>query len=900
METKNYAIVDSVETLQEAIAKTREAQKKFATYTQEQVDKIFLAAASAATKARISLAKMAVAETGMGIVEDKVIKNNYASEYIYNAYKETKTCGIIEEDKAFGIKKVAEPIGVVAAVIPTTNPTSTAIFKCLLALKTRNAIIISPHPRAKGCTIAAAKLVLEAAVAAGAPEGIIDWIDVPSLEMTNTVMKEADIILATGGPGMVKAAYSSGKPALGVGAGNTPAIIDDSADILLAVNSIIHSKTFDNGMICASEQSVIVLESIYDAVKSEFAARGCYFLDAAETEKVRKTIIINGALNAKIVGQPAAKIAELAGVTVPAGTKILIGEVESVDISEEFAHEKLSPVLAMYKAESFADALDKAEQLVADGGYGHTSSVYLNEVTETEKINEFASRMKTCRILVNTPSSHGGIGDLYNFKLAPSLTLGCGSWGGNSVSDNVGVKHLINIKTVAERRENMLWFRAPEKVYIKKGCLPIALDELRTVRGSKKAFIVTDTFLYENGYTKPITDKLDEMGIAHTTFFNVQPDPTLGNAKEGAAQMAAFKPDTIIALGGGSAMDAAKIMWVMYEHPEADFMDMAMRFIDIRKRVYTFPKMGEKACFIAVPTSAGTGSEVTPFAVITDESTGVKYPLADYELLPNMAIIDTDFHMSAPKGLTAASGIDAVTHAVEAYAAMLATDYTDGLALQALKNIFKYLPRAYENGQTDVEAREKMANAATIAGMAFANAFLGICHSMAHKLGAFHHLPHGVANALMIEEVLRFNASEAPAKMGTFSQYDHPHTLARYAEIADYLGLGGKNDNEKLENLIKAINDLKATVGIKATIKDYGVDEKVFLDNLDEMVEQAFDDQCTGANPRYPLMSELKQMYLNAYYGKHFVEADMPTAADIEEGAKVDEVKVTYRKGKKA
>ena len=878
MKTKAYEIVDSVEKLEQAIQNTRKAQEKFATYTQEQVDKIFLAAASAANKARISLAKMAVEETGMGVVEDKVIKNNYAAEYIYNAYKDTKTCGVVEEDKAFGIKKIAEPIGVVAAVIPTTNPTSTAIFKCLLALKTRNAIIISPHPRAKNSTIAAAKLVLEAAVKAGAPEGIIDWIDVPSLEMTNTVMKEADIILATGGPGMVKAAYSSGKPALGVGAGNTPAIIDDSADILLAVNSIIHSKTFDNGMICASEQSVIVLKDVYDAVKKEFATRGCYFLNPEETEKVRKTIIINGALNAKIVGQKAAKIAELAGVTVPAGTKILIGEVESVDISEEFAHEKLSPVLAMYKAENFEDALQKAEHLVADGGYGHTSSVYLNEVTETEKLNEFAARMKTCRILVNTPSSHGGIGDLYNFKLAPSLTLGCGSWGGNSVSDNVGVKHLINIKTVAERRENMLWFRAPEKVYIKKGCLPVALDELKNVMGKKRAFIVTDTFLYENGYTKPITDKLDEMGIAHTTFFDVQPDPTLNNAKNGAAQMAAFKPDTIIALGGGSAMDAAKIMWVLYEHPEADFMDMAMRFIDIRKRVYTFPKMGEKAYFIAVPTSAGTGSEVTPFAVITDETTGVKYPLADYELLPNMAIIDTDFHMSAPKGLTAASGIDAVTHAVEAYAAMLATDYTDGLALQALKNIFKYLPRAYENGQTDIEAREKMANAATMAGMAFANAFLGVCHSMAHKLGAFHHLPHGVANALMIEEVLRFNASEAPAKMGTFSQYDHPHTLARYAEIADYLGLGGKDDNEKLENLIKAINDLKATVGIKETIKDYGIDEKVFLDNLDEMVEQAFDDQCTGANPRYPLMSEIKQMYLNAYYGNHFVEADMPKA----------------------
>ena len=876
METNDYQIIDSVEKLNDAIAKTRKAQRIFATFTQEQVDKIFLAAASAANKARIPLAKMAVSETGMGVVEDKVIKNNYASEYIYNAYKNTKTCGVIEEDKAFGTKKIAEPIGVIAAVIPTTNPTSTAIFKCLLALKTRNAIIISPHPRAKNSTIAAAKLVLEAAVKAGAPEGIIDWIDVPSLEMTNTVMKEADIILATGGPGMVKAAYSSGKPALGVGAGNTPAIIDDTADILLAVNSIIHSKTFDNGMICASEQSVIVLDTVYDAVKKEFAARGCYFLKEDEIDKVRKTIIINGALNAKIVGQSAAKIAELAGVKVPEGTKILIGEVESVDLSEEFAHEKLSPVLAMYKAKTFEDALDKADVLVADGGYGHTSSIYLNEVTEGEKLDAFAARMKTCRILVNTPSSQGGIGDLYNFKLAPSLTLGCGSWGGNSVSENVGVKHLINIKTVAERRENMLWFRAPEKVYIKKGCLPVALDELRTVRGAKKAFIVTDTFLYENGYTKPITDKLDEMGIAHTTFFDVQPDPTLKNAQDGAKQMAAFKPDTIIALGGGSAMDAAKIMWVLYEHPEADFMDMAMRFIDIRKRVYTFPKMGEKAYFIAVPTSAGTGSEVTPFAVITDSDTGVKYPLADYELMPNMAIIDTDFHMSAPKGLTAASGIDAVTHAVEAYAAMLATDYTDGLALQALKNIFKYLPRAYEQGQTDIEAREKMANAATMAGMAFANAFLGVCHSMAHKLGAFHHLPHGVANALMIEEVLRFNASEAPAKMGTFSQYDHPHTLARYAEIADYLGLGGKTDTEKLENLIKAINDLKATVGIKDTIKDYGVDEDDFLARLDDMVEQAFDDQCTGANPRYPLMSEIKQMYLNAYYGKHFTEKEMP------------------------
>ncbi len=865
----NYKIVDNVQALEDAIARVRKAQQAFATYTQEQVDAIFLAAASAADRARIPLAKMAVAETGMGVVEDKVIKNHYAAEYIYNAYKDTKTCGIIEEDKQYGIKKIAEPIGVIGAVIPTTNPTSTAIFKCLLALKTRNGIIISPHPRAKGCTIEASKLVLEAAVKAGAPEDIIAWIDVPSLEMTNMVMKESDIILATGGPGMVRAAYSSGKPALGVGAGNTPAIIDDTADIILAVNSIIHSKTFDNGMICASEQSVIVLSSIYDKVKKEFAARGCYFLNADETEKVRKTIIINGALNAKIVGQKAVTIAALAGVTVPEETKILIGEVESVDIAEEFAHEKLSPVLAMYKAKTIDEAFAKAEQLVADGGYGHTSSIYLNAITEGEKIDAFAARMKTCRILVNTPSSHGGIGDLYNFKLAPSLTLGCGSWGGNSVSENVGVKHLLNIKTVAERRENMLWFRAPEKIYIKAGCLPVALDELRTVMGKKRAFIVTDSFLYSNGYTKVITDKLDEMGIAHTTFFDVEPDPTLASAKAGAAQMSAFNPDVIIALGGGSAMDAAKIMWVLYEHPEVDFMDMAMRFIDIRKRVYTFPKMGEKAYFIAVPTSAGTGSEVTPFAVITDETSGVKYPLADYELLPNMAIVDTNLHMSAPKGLTAASGIDAVTHALEAYASIMATDYTDGLAIKSLQTVFEYLPRAYENGLTDVKAREKMANAATSAGMAFANAFLGVCHSMAHKLGAFHHLPHGVANALMIEQVIRFNADEKPTKMGTFSQYDPPHTLARYAEVATALGLKGKTDEDKLEALIKAINDLKAKVGIKDSIKDYGVDEQDFMARLDEMTEQAFDDQCTGANPRYPLMSEIKQMYINAYYGKH-------------------------------
>ncbi len=862
MEPHVYETVGNVDELLGLIARVREAQSIFATYTQEQVDAIFLAASTAANRARISLAKMAVSETGMGIVEDKVIKNHYAAEYIYNAFRDTKTCGVIEEDKAYGVQKIAEPIGLVAAVIPTTNPTSTAIFKTLISLKTRNGIIISPHPRAKNATIAAAKIVLEAAVKAGAPEGIIGWIDIPSLEMTNTIMKEADIILATGGPGMVKAAYSSGKPALGVGAGNTPAIIDDTADIVLAVNSIIHSKTFDNGMICASEQSVIVHKDVYDAVKAEFARRGCYFLDAEETEKVRKTILINGALNAKIVGQKPVTIAALAGIDVPEATKILIGEVESVELSEEFAHEKLSPVLAMYRAEDIEDAFTKAEHLIADGGYGHTSSIYLDAISEREKLQEFARRMKTCRILVNTPSSQGGIGDIYNFMLAPSLTLGCGSWGGNSVSENVGVKHLLNIKTVAERRENMLWFRAPEKVYLKKGCLPVALDELKTVMGKKRAFIVTDTFLYTNGYTKAITDKLDAMGIVHTTFFDVAPDPTLACAKEGAAQMASFKPDTIIALGGGSAMDAAKIMWVLYEHPEVDFMD-------IRKRVYTFPKMGEKAYFIAIPTSAGTGSEVTPFAVITDETSGVKYPLADYELMPNMAIIDTDFHMSAPRGLTAASGIDAVTHAMEAYASMLATDYTDGLALQALKIIFEYLPRAYENGTTDVVAREKIANAATIAGMAFANAFLGVCHSMAHKLGAFHHLPHGVANALMIDEVIRFNMQEVPTKMGTFSQYDHPHTEARYAEVADYLGIKGKTNADKVKNLIKAIDALKATVGIKATIRDYVPDEAYFLSTVDEMTEQAFDDQCTGANPRYPLMSEIKQMYLNAYYGKH-------------------------------
>ena len=866
-ETAVPEIIDNVDALVAKMNAMREAQKVFATYTQEQVDKIFKAAAIAANKERIPLAKMAVEETGMGIVEDKVIKNHYAAEYIYNKYKNEKTCGVIEEDKAFGIKKVAEPIGLIAAVIPTTNPTSTAIFKTLIALKTRNAIIISPHPRAKKSTIAAAKVVLDAAVAAGAPEGIIGWIDVPSLELTNEVMKGSDTILATGGPGMVKAAYSSGKPALGVGAGNTPVIIDSTADIKVAVNSIIHSKTFDNGMICASEQSVTALADVYDAVKKEFADRGCYFLKGDEIDKVRKTIIINGALNAKIVGQKAHTIAALAGVDVPESTKILIGEVESVDISEEFAHEKLSPVLALYKAETFDEALAKAERLVADGGYGHTSSLYIHPA-ETEKIQKHYEAMKTCRVLINTPSSHGGIGDLYNFKLAPSLTLGCGSWGGNSVSENVGVKHLINIKTVAERRENMLWFRAPQKVYFKKGCMPVALDELGTVMGKKKAFIVTDQFLYKNGYAKGIEEKLDEMGIQHQCFFDVAPDPTLGCALEGVKQIRAFEPDTIIALGGGSAMDAGKIMWVLYEHPEAEFFDMAMRFMDIRKRVYTFPKMGEKATFVAIPTSSGTGSEVTPFAVITDENTGIKYPLADYELLPNMAIIDADNMMNQPKGLTSASGIDALTHALEAYASIMATDYTDGLALKAMKSIFNFLPRAYENGANDPEAREKMADASTLAGMAFANAFLGVCHSMAHKLGAYHHLPHGIANALLINLVMKFNACPVPTKMGTFSQYKYPHTLERYAECGRFCGFTGNSDEEVFENFLKGIDELKAKVGIKKTIAEYGIKEEDFLATLDEMVENAFDDQCTGANPRYPLMSEIKEMYLEAYYGE--------------------------------
>ena len=861
-------IVDSVETLMAKFDEVRAAQEIYSTYTQEQVDAIFKAAALAANHARIPLAKMAVAETGMGIVEDKVIKNNYAAEHIYNHYKNVKTCGVIEEDKEFGITRIAEPIGVIAAVIPATNPTSTAIFKCLLALKTRNGLIISPHPRAKESTIAAAKIVLEAAVKAGAPAGLIGWIDVPSLELTNTVMKESDIILATGGPGMVKAAYSSGTPALGVGAGNASAVIDSSADIINAVNSIIHSKTFDNGMICATEQTIIAHKDVYDAVKDELIRRGCYFLNDEEADKIRKTMLINGALNAKIVGQRPVTIAKLAGFEIPEDVKVIIGEATSTGVEEAFAHEKLTTILGMYKADSFEQAVDMAEELLQNaGGLGHTASLWIDNTKEREKLMMFAERMKTCRILVNTPSSLGGIGDLYNFKFAPSLTLGCGSWGGNSVSENVGVKHLLNIKTVAERRENMLWFRTPEKVYFKKGCLPVALDELKTVMGKKRAFLVTDEFLYKNGFTKVITDKLNEMGIAYTVFADVQPDPTLRSAQLGAEAMRKFEPDCIIALGGGSAMDAGKIMWVLYEHPDADFMDMAMRFIDIRKRVYTFPHMGDKAYFIAIPTSSGTGSEVTPFAVITDQETGAKYPLADYELLPDMAIIDTDLMMSAPKGLTSASGIDAMTHALEAYASVMATDYTDGLAIRAMQLIFKYLPTAYADG-TNIEAREKMATASTMAGMAFANAFLGVCHSMAHKLGAYHHLPHGVANALLITDVMRYNAAEKPRKMGTFSQYQFPHALDRYVECAEACGVTGDTKEEIFEKFIAKLEALKETIGIKKTIRDYGVDEKDFLGRLDQMSEDAFDDQCTGANPRYPLISEIKEMYLKAYYGE--------------------------------
>ena len=884
---KEYPIVDSVESFEAALARVRAAQKVYATYTQEQVDKIFKAAALAANNMRIPLAKMAVEETGMGVVEDKVIKNHYAAEYIYNAYKDTQTVGVLERDEAFGMMKVAEPIGVVAAVIPTTNPTSTAIFKTLICLKTRNGIIISPHPRAKKSTIAAAKVVLEAAVAAGAPEDIISWVDVPSLELTNMAMKEADIILATGGPGMVKAAYSSGKPALGVGAGNTPAIIDESADVKVAVNSILHSKTFDNGMICASEQSTIVLDSIYDAVKAEFAKRGAYFLEGEELDKVRKTIIINGALNAKIVGQKAHTIAKLAGVDVPETAKVLIGEVESVDISEEFAHEKLSPVLAMYRAKDIDDAFDKAEHLIADGGYGHTSSIYLNAVTRKDLIDRFAARMKTCRILINTPASLGGIGDIYNFELAPSLTLGCGSWGGNSFSGNLDIHQLLNIKSVAERRENMLWFRTPEKVYFKKGCMPVALRELKEVYGCKRAFIVTDSFLYTSGFTKKIEGPLDEMGISHSSFWSISPDPKLQDAEKGEELLRAFNPDVIIAIGGGSAMDAGKIMWTMYEHPEEKFDDMAVDFMDIRKRVYRFKPMGQKAKFVAIPTSSGTGSEVTPFAIITDANTGIKWPITDYELMPTMSIVDTDNMMTQPKGLTSASGIDVLTHAMEAYVSIMASDYTDAIALKAAKLVFDWLPTAYSE-PTNVEARDHMANASCLAGMAFANAFLGLNHSMAHKLGAYHHIPHGWANAVILTRVARYNAAERPTRMGTFSQYEYPHAKARYAEMGRFCGFGTAADSDDVvfERFMDGIEKLKDYIGVKKTIAEYGVDEKYFLDTLDEMSLNAFNDQCTGANPRYPLVAEIRSLYLDAYYGR-------PATSYEDEGLEIREIEKT-------
>lgn len=861
-------VVQDEQSLNELIERVREAQKKYATYSQEQVDKIFRAAAMAADKARIPLAKEAVEETGMGIIEDKVIKNHFASEYIFNKYREAKTCDVIEHNEDMGYEKLAEPIGVVAAIVPATNPTSTAIFKALICLKTRNGCIFSPHPRAKQSTIDAAKTILDAAVAAGAPEDIIGWIDVPSVQLSGALMHEADTILATGGPGMVKAAYSSGKPAIGVGPGNTPAIITDSADIKMAAASIIHSKTFDNGMICASEQSVIVMKEVYDEFKAELVKRGAYILKDNEIDSVRKTILINGSLNAKIVGQKATKIAEMSGIKVPENSRVLVGEVTSVDFSEEFAHEKLSPVLAMYKAETFEDALAKATKLVTDGGYGHTSVIYLNEVSDKERLSVFENTMKTCRILVNTPASQGGIGDIYNFMLTPSLTLGCGSWGGNSVSENVGLKHLLNIKTVAIRRENMLWFRVPEKLFFKRGCLRTALTELKDEYNKKRAFIVTDKFLYESGFTNKITDRLTELGIVSEVYSKVAPDPTLACAREGAKLMEDFRPDVIIAIGGGSPMDAAKIMWVLYEHPEADFEDMAADFMDIRKRIYKFPHMGGKAFFVAIPTTAGTGSEVTPFAIITDERDGTKYPLADYELLPKMAIVDADLMMNIPKGLTKASGIDALVHSIEAIGSTMATDFSDGMAYKAIQLIFKYLPRAYKNGANDPEAREGMANAATIAGIAFANAFLGICHSMGHKLGSYHHIPHGIAVSLVLNEVMKFNSAENPTKMGTFPQYEYPQSLRRYAHIAEVLGLSGKDDEAKLKALLKAITDLKVECDIPLTIKDAGVDEKAFLESLDQMSVDAFNDQCTGANPRYPLISEIKELYLKCYYGK--------------------------------
>ncbi|EPI8560573.1 bifunctional acetaldehyde-CoA/alcohol dehydrogenase [Vibrio fluvialis] len=870
MPVTNLAELDAL------VARVKAAQAEFATYSQEQVDKIFRAASLAANQARIPLAQQAVAESGMGIVEDKVIKNHFASEYIYNKYKDEKTCGILEEDDSMGTMTIAEPVGIICGIVPTTNPTSTAIFKSLISLKTRNGIIFSPHPRAKNSTNDAAKLVLDAAVAAGAPKDIIGWIDQPSVELSNALMKHEGIalILATGGPGMVKAAYSSGKPAIGVGAGNVPVVIDETADIKRAVASVLMSKTFDNGVVCASEQAVIVMDEVYDEVKERFATHKAHVLSKADADKVRKVLLIDGALNAKIVGQPATKIAEMAGVKVPADTKILVGEgIGEVSYDDEFAHEKLSPTLGMFRASSFENAVDQAVKMVEIGGIGHTSGLYTDQDVNADRIRYFGDRLKTARILVNIPTTHGGIGDLYNFNVAPSLTLGCGSWGGNSISENVGPKHLINKKIVAKRAENMLWHKLPKSIYFRRGSLPVALGDLE---GKKRAFLVTDRFLFNNGYADEVVSLLKAQGMEVTTFYEVEADPTLSIVKKGAEQMRSFQPDVILALGGGSPMDAAKIMWVMYEHPETHFEELAMRFMDIRKRIYKFPKMGQKAELVCITTTSGTGSEVTPFAVVTDDQTGAKYPLADYELTPNMAIVDANLVMNMPKSLTAFGGYDAVVHALEAYVSVLANEYSDGQALQALKLLKEYLPSSYANGAKDPIAREKVHNAATIAGVAFANAFLGVCHSMAHKIGAEFHLPHGLANSLLMANVVRYNANDNPTKQTAFSQYDRPQARRRYAEVADHLGLSQSGDRtaQKIERLLGWLEELKLALDIPASIQAAGVNEADFLAKVDELAVEAFDDQCTGANPRYPLISELKEVLLASYYGKPFVEGE--------------------------
>ncbi|MFP1791901.1 bifunctional acetaldehyde-CoA/alcohol dehydrogenase [Lonsdalea quercina] len=869
--------VTNVAELNALVERVKNAQREFASFSQEQVDTIFRAAALAAADARIPLAKMAVAESGMGIVEDKVIKNHFASEYIYNAYKDEKTCGVLSVDDTFGTMTIAEPIGLICGIVPTTNPTSTAIFKALISLKTRNGIIFSPHPRAKDATNKAADIVLQAAIAAGAPKDIIGWIDAPSVELSNQLMHHPDInlILATGGPGMVKAAYSSGKPAIGVGAGNTPVVIDETADIKRAVASILMSKTFDNGVICASEQSVVVVDEVYDAVRERFATHGGYLLHGQELTAVQGVLLKNGALNAAIVGQTAADIAKLAGISVPTNTKVLIGEVSKIDESEPFAHEKLSPTLAMYRAKDFDDAVVKAEQLVAMGGIGHTSCLYTDQDNQKVRVNTFGDKMKTARILINTPASQGGIGDLYNFKLAPSLTLGCGSWGGNSISENVGPKHLINRKMVAKRAENMLWHKIPKSIYFRRGSLPLALEEVAT-EGAKRAFIVTDPFLFNNGYVDQVTSVLKRHGMEVDVFFEVEADPTLSVVRRGVDKMNMFNPDVIIALGGGSPMDAAKIMWVLYEHPDTHFADLALRFMDIRKRIYKFPKMGIKAKMVAITTTSGTGSEVTPFAVVIDDATGQKYPLADYALTPDMAIIDANLVMDMPKSLCAFGGLDAVTHALEAYVSVLANEYSDGQALQALKLLKEYLPSSYREGAKNPVARERVHNAATIAGIAFANAFLGVCHSMAHKLGSEFHIPHGLANAMLICNVIRYNANDVPTKQTAFSQYDRPQARRRYAEIADHLGLSAAGDRtaQKIEKLLAWLESLKKELGIPASIREAGVQEADFLAAVDKLSEDALDDQCTGSNPRFPLIVEVKQILLDCYYGRTFSEQE--------------------------